>query len=218
MSSGSLPHGRAALRRDYRRLLVLSTAVLAVSIVASLLLGYARLAPSSGDRSQTIPELQFEDAAGRPLTLADFRGRVILLNIWATWCGPCRKEMPDLDRLQAELGGPGFQVLALSIDRGGIERVRKFFDDTGIRQLTIYLDRQAGAMTALTLTGVPTTLLIGRDGKEIRRWIGPAAWDSVDMMALLRGYVDRNDSAKRRRPLPQDSPQNSIALSATPHP
>ena len=196
MSSNSLSHGKAALRQDYRRLLVSSTVVLAASIIASLLLGYSRIAPPTGDRSQTIPELQFEDATGGPLTLADFRGRVILLNIWATWCGPCRKEMPDLDRLQAELGGPGFQVLAVSIDRGGIERVRKFFDETGIRQLAIYLDQQGGAMTALTLTGVPATLLIDRDGKEIQRWIGPAEWSSAEIVALLRRHIDLKESGE----------------------
>src|SRR3546814_14258724 len=84
------------------------------------------------DSPRDLPDLQFKDGSGKPVSLADFRGRVVLLNLWATWCGPCREEMPTLDRLQATLGGPDFEVFALSIDRAGIGAVDAFFADIGV--------------------------------------------------------------------------------------
>ena len=87
-----------------------------------------------------MPELVFEDDKGRKRVLSEFRDKIVLLNIWATWCVPCREEMPALDRLQQKRGGPGFEVLALSIDSGGAAAVRRFFDEIGIRSLAIYVD------------------------------------------------------------------------------
>ncbi len=136
-----------------------------------------------------IPEIQFQDGEGRDLTLADFRGKVVLLNVWATWCVPCRHEMPTLDRLQAELGGPDFQVLALSIDRDGFEAVAKFYTEIGVKHLAMYLDASGMAAPALGAVGLPTSLLIDRDGREIGRLVGPAEWDSPEMITFLRGYL-----------------------------
>lgn len=136
-----------------------------------------------------VPEIQFQDSEGKTLTLADFRGKVVLLNIWATWCAPCRREMPTLDRLQAELGGPGFQVLALSIDRGGFEAVTKFYAEVGVKHLGMYLDSSSQAASTLGAVGLPTTLLIDRDGSEMGRLVGPAEWDSPDMIAFIQGYL-----------------------------
>src|SRR5213593_1216437 len=82
---------------------------------------------------KSLPKIQFQDSEGKTLTLADFRGKLVLLNLWATWCLPCRHEMPTLDQLQAELGGPDFQVLALSMDRGGLEAIAKFYDEVGVK-------------------------------------------------------------------------------------
>ncbi|HET6159940.1 MAG TPA: TlpA disulfide reductase family protein [Dongiaceae bacterium] len=106
--------------------------------------------------------------------LTDFHGKVVLLNIWATWCGPCREEMPTLDRLQAQLGGPDFEVIAMSIDRGGFEAIRKFFAEVGVQHLAMYLDSTMDASSVLSAVGLPTSLLIDRDGTEIGRLIGPA--------------------------------------------
>jgi thiol-disulfide isomerase/thioredoxin len=190
MSLGILSAAKVSLQRPYVRLAVLSSIVLAIAVSTSLLVSTPRKAAPAADLPQPVPALSFKDATGQPLTLADFRGRVVLLNIWATWCAPCRKEMPDLDRLEAELGAPGFLVLALSIDRGGLERVKKFFDETAIQHLAIYLDQQSAAMSVLAITGVPTTLLIDRDGREVRRWVGPAEWSSPEFRSLIRQQLD----------------------------
>lgn len=135
------------------------------------------------------PDISFADEAGASHSLADFRGKVVLLNIWATWCVPCRVEMPTLDRLQATLGGPDFEVVALSIDRGGAEVVRKFFDEIGIQHLAVSIDTSTGAAFELGVVGLPATLLIDRDGMEIGRVIGPAEWDSEEIVSTLEPLI-----------------------------
>jgi thiol-disulfide isomerase/thioredoxin len=136
-----------------------------------------------------IANVEFEDGQGRKRTLADFRGKVVLLNLWATWCVPCRKEMPTLDRLQQRLGSADFEVVALSIDRGGQAVVKSFFDEIDIRALAIYVDATAEAGTKLGIIGVPTTLLLDRAGGEIGRVTGPAEWDSPEVIDTLRRYL-----------------------------
>ncbi|MEO7243742.1 MAG: SCO family protein [Rubrivivax sp.] len=136
-----------------------------------------------------VPTLNFSDARGQPMTLSNFRGRVVLLNIWATWCTPCREEMPTLDRLQGLLGGPDFEVLALSIDQAGLVVVQPFFKSIGIKHLRPYLDTAGEAMSTLVATGVPLTLLIDREGNEIGRKLGPAAWDNPAMVEMIRGRI-----------------------------
>ena len=151
------------------------------------------------DAPKPVAAINFDDAQGRSRSLAEFKGKVVLLNIWATWCGPCRKEMPALDRLQAALGGPDFEVVALSIDRGGVDAVRKFFADIGVRNLAMYLDSSGQALRTLSALGLPTTLLIDRDGREIGRLIGPAEWDSPEMVEFVRCVVAKGDAAKTAR-------------------
>ena len=136
-----------------------------------------------------IASIAFEDGQGRSRSLADFRGKVVLLNIWATWCGPCRREMPSLDRLQGLLGGADFEVVALSIDRSGIETVRKFYADVGIRKLSIYIDSSGKATRELATVGVPATLLIDRAGRELGRLVGPAEWDEPDIVQFLKRVI-----------------------------
>jgi thiol-disulfide isomerase/thioredoxin len=140
---------------------------------------------------QPLPEIQFENRQGEAMSLADFRGKVVLLNIWATWCAPCRREMPTLDRLQATLGGPDFQVVALSIDRQGLPAVQEFYEEIGLETLPIYVDRSGSAQRALSVLGVPTTLLLDREGNEIGRHLGPAEWDAPEIVAFLRDYLTR---------------------------
>lgn len=130
------------------------------------------------------------DGDGRNLTLADFEGRVVLLNIWATWCPPCREEMPTLDALQARLGGSDFHVLPLSIDRAGLEPVRRFYRETGIRNLDLYIAEDTRAMLALAVVGLPTTILIDRIGRERGRLAGPAEWNSPEAVAQISALID----------------------------
>lgn len=141
---------------------------------------------------QPLPVVGFEGEAGETLTLADFRGKTLLLNIWATWCVPCRKEMPTLDALQAELGGADFQVVPLSIDRAGQGVVREFFDEIGIQHLGLYIDASMQASFDLATVGLPTTLLIDAEGRELGRFIGPTEWDAPEMIARLASHVTPN--------------------------
>ena len=158
-------------------------------------------------KPQLLPDLELEDDKGDSLRLSDFRGKIILLNVWATWCAPCRKEMPTLDRLQAAIGESDFQVVPLSVDTGGLEKVRTFFAASDIEHLGIYLDRGSvevagsGIMgmpvsvskQSLGVIGVPTTILINRKGEEIGRLIGPAQWDSPEMAAFIRERLSIRD-------------------------
>ncbi|WP_063817287.1 MULTISPECIES: TlpA disulfide reductase family protein [unclassified Bradyrhizobium] len=132
-----------------------------------------------------IASIQFEDAQGKVRSLADFHGKVVLLNVWATWCIPCRKEMPALDRLQALFEPRDFEVVPLSIDRG-MDVVRKFYAEVGIQKLGLYRDTSGNATRELGTVGIPTTLLIDREGHEIGRLIGPAEWDAPQMVAFIR--------------------------------
>lgn len=136
-----------------------------------------------------LPEVSFVDSEGRAMTLSAFKGKVILLNIWATWCVPCRVEMPTLDRLEAKLGGPDFQVVPLSIDQGGIQVVRDFYEELGLRNLDIYVDDQMQVPPVLGVVGIPGTLLIDREGREIGRKLGPAEWDSEEVVAEIQHYL-----------------------------
>ena len=141
------------------------------------------LAPGA---SVDVPSLTFSDAEGRALSLGDFRGKVVLLNLWATWCTPCRRELPALDRLQAKLGRPDFEVLALSVDRQGVAAVRPFFEQLGLKALKLYADPSGRTMQSLKLVGLPTTLLIDRAGRQRAVAVGPAAWDSAEAVAAIR--------------------------------
>ena len=142
------------------------------------------------DPPRPLPELRFVDGEGRPLTLADFRGKVILLNLWATWCIPCLREMPTLDRLQAKLGGPHFEVVVLSIDIGGLPVVEKFYRALKLKALGIYVDKTLRVQRDLGIVGIPTTLLIDRQGREIGRFAGPAEWDSKEAIKAIRRYLE----------------------------
>jgi thiol-disulfide isomerase/thioredoxin len=138
---------------------------------------------------EPLPAFSFQDASGRERTLADWRGKVVLLNLWATWCAPCRKEMPALDRLQAELGSDRFEVVALSVDRTGLAGAKKFLDETKAARLALYADPSARLAATLRAVGLPATLLIDAEGREIGRLLGPAEWDSEDAKRLIRAVV-----------------------------
>ncbi len=136
-----------------------------------------------------VPDLLFTGADGTQRSLEDFRGRYVLLNVWATWCAPCRVEMPTLDALQRELGGPGFEVIALSTDTGRRPAVDRLFDEVGIEYLDPVIDDTGAAMLDLGIYALPATLLIDPDGREVGRKIGPAEWDSPEAVAFFRNLV-----------------------------
>jgi thiol-disulfide isomerase/thioredoxin len=136
-----------------------------------------------------MPDISFLDGAQQPRTLADFRGRVVLLNLWATWCGPCVEEMPSLLKLQATLASDKFTVLALSQDRAGLPLVQKFYQEHHLSGLDMFADRSSSASHSLKLRGLPTSLLLDRDGRELGRLEGSADWSSPEALALIRYYL-----------------------------
>ncbi|NOU04710.1 MAG: TlpA family protein disulfide reductase [Hyphomicrobiaceae bacterium] len=138
---------------------------------------------------EAVVPIKFEDGEGKALTLDAFKGKVVLLNLWATWCAPCRKEMPALDRLQGQVGGADFEVVALSVDRAGAKAGQKFLTETGVKNLKLYADATARMGSELRAVGLPTTLLLDRQGREIGRLVGPAEWDSAEAVALVKAAV-----------------------------
>ena len=137
----------------------------------------------------SMPNLAFKDSTGRARTLADWRGRTVLLNLWATWCVPCRREMPSLDKLQVRLGGPNFEVVAVNIDTRDPEKPLNFLKDVSVTHLAYYSDESAQVFedlkTAGKAFGMPTTLIVDRDGCEIGDMAGPAEWSSDDGVKLI---------------------------------
>lgn len=134
---------------------------------------------------EELPNIEFVDADGKPVSLKDWRGKTVLLNLWATWCAPCREEMPALDRLQKELGSEKFEVVALAVDKGGIEGAKKFLADNKVANLRPFADPTARDGATLKVIGMPTTILIDTQGREIGRLVGPAVWDSEEAKRLI---------------------------------
>lgn len=134
-------------------------------------------------------DVSFDSPDGTRLTLADFRGRAVLLNLWATWCAPCRAEMPALDRLQQQMGGENFEVVTVNIDTARLERREAFWKEIGISHLKFYVDPKADIFQQLKRTGravgLPTTILIDSKGCELGVMAGPAEWDSNDAKRLI---------------------------------
>lgn len=131
----------------------------------------------------------FRDEADAEITLEAFRGKVVLVNLWATWCIPCRAEMPALDRLQGLVGSPKFQVVAIAQDRGGRAKVEKFLSELQVKSLKPYLDTSMKSGRAWGAVGLPTTLLINPEGLEVARLVGEAEWDAPEMVRLIKGIL-----------------------------
>ena len=141
--------------------------------------------PIATTEPQPLPPLTFQTMDGKETTLADFAGKVVVLNLWATWCAPCREEMPGLDRLQAQFADRDVVVLALSVDRAGPERVTQFLGEIGVEHLQVYRDPKAAATRALKVPGLPATILIDRQGREVGRVLGIAEWDGPAAVAAI---------------------------------
>lgn len=138
---------------------------------------------------RALPDFVFLTAQGAERRVAEFAGRGLVINLWATWCPPCVAEMPALDRLHAMLAPDAIEVLALSSDRGGVMQVAPFYERLGLRHLAILLDPMGRAGRAMGARGLPTTIIVGRDGRELARLEGAAEWDRADMVAALRAMI-----------------------------
>ena len=136
-----------------------------------------------------VPDVAFQDGDGKPVKLSDWKGRVVLVNLWATWCAPCRKEMPDLATLQKELGSDQFEVVAISVDRKGAEASAAFLKETGADILRLYVEPSTRIVTEFQSPGLPATILIDRQGREIGRLLGPAHWASPEAIALIKAAL-----------------------------
>lgn len=149
-----------------------------------------QISPRPGDMST----LTFNDANGEAKTIADFKGKAILLNLWATWCPPCKKEMPDLDELQAKLGSDSFEVVAVNIDRKGPEKAKAFLDEIKTEHLALYSDKSMKIFHDLKKQGLafgmPTTLVLDKEGCAVGYMAGPAAWSDDKAVALLQTVID----------------------------
>jgi thiol-disulfide isomerase/thioredoxin len=138
---------------------------------------------------KVLPEISFQDDAGQTKTLADWKGKVVLVNLWATWCAPCKLEMPSLSRLQAQLGGDDFTVLPISLDRQGADLPRKFLSSNNLGNLPLLIDPTASLAGKLDAIGLPASLILDREGREIARLLGPAEWDSAPAQEVIRAAI-----------------------------
>jgi thiol-disulfide isomerase/thioredoxin len=140
-----------------------------------------------------LPDLAFEDADGKPKKLSDWRGKTVLVNLWATWCVPCRKEMPALDSLQTKLGGKDFEVVAINIDTRDAEKPKNFLKDGNLTRLSYFSDQKAKVFQDLKnigkALGMPTSVLVDSQGCEIANIAGPAEWASDDAIKLIKAAV-----------------------------
>ena len=143
---------------------------------------------------QPAPEVSFTDADGKPASLADLAGKPAIVNLWATWCQPCLREMPALERLQSSLAGK-LTIAAVSQDRAGAKLVGPFVAAMGLRQLKIYLDPKSGLGHAFKVRGLPTSIVIDAQGRVVGRIEGPAEWNSATMMEVLKPLLESGPGA-----------------------
>ena len=136
-----------------------------------------------------VGDIDFVDAGQTPRSLADWKGRVVLVNLWATWCGPCREEMPALAELQRQLGSEDFEVVAISLDRQGAEVARPFLEEVGAEALELYLDPSTKVLAEFRAVGLPASILVDRSGREVGRMFGPADWASPEAFRLIRAAL-----------------------------
>lgn len=147
--------------------------------------------------AKPAPTDRLTDGAGRPVHLSDFKGRVVLVNFWATWCAPCIREMPGLDKLEAKLGGPNFTVVAVNEDRGGAKIAKPFLEKLRTPNLRLYVDDKMKLMRAFGVRGMPTSFLLDRAGNIVGKLEGIAEWDTPEVEALIRYYIDRPTAVRQ---------------------
>jgi len=181
----------------------LTAAVLmAVLMICGVLYGIGPLrakpampAPLAAEKAAPpVPKTAFVDAQGGKHSIGDFKGRYVLVNLWATWCAPCVREMPSLDRLQTMLGSR-LAVIAVSEDRGGAHVVDPFLEKLALKALPIYLDPKSAVGEELEISGLPTTFLIDAQGRILGQLEGAAEWDSPKMVATIERYLNGTDAS-----------------------
>lgn len=149
----------------------------------------AAMAPT--DSPVSVADLAFDSEEGEPMTLADLSGKTLLVNLWATWCAPCREEMPALDELQTQAGGEDFEVVTINIDTGDVSKAEAFLEEIGVANLALYRDASMGVFNDLKADGLafglPVTLLVDEEGCLMASMNGPAAWASEDAFRLIEG-------------------------------
>ena len=139
------------------------------------------------------PPMTWTDADGANISLADFRGKVVMVNFWATWCAPCLRELPSINELQAKLAGDDFTVVAINIDKEGKQVAEPFATRLGLDRLDLYLDPALVVARAMGVQVMPTTIVYDREGREIGRLMGGAEWNSPEAIALLRFIIENPD-------------------------
>ncbi|MDA8585113.1 TlpA family protein disulfide reductase [Rhodobacteraceae bacterium] len=143
---------------------------------------------------QPVSDIAFTDPGGKEFTLADYKGKMVLVNFWATWCAPCRKEMPQLAELQTEFGGDAFEVVTIATGRNSVTGIRKFFDEIEVDNLPIFLDPRQKLAREMAVLGLPITLILDTDGNEIARMRGDAEWNSDSAKAIIAALIDQAGS------------------------
>jgi cytochrome c biogenesis protein CcmG, thiol:disulfide interchange protein DsbE len=172
-----------------KRILILLALVMFVSLTAC-----SRKEPETAQKSagpvvqKQAPDITVTALNGSTLKLSDLKGKVVMLNFWATWCPPCREEIPSLMKLNAAMAGKPFQMLAVSVDEGGKPAIEDFFR-TSKTELPAYTDQDGNASKTYGITGVPETFLIDKKGVIVKKVIGPLAWDGPEAIAFLEGLV-----------------------------
>jgi len=207
-------NGEGPTRRNRRGLIAAAAALALIAVLGGVYVtlwpqgngeGVARCRPSAtlaaslkplahgemaalvvADRPAPATPISFIDGTGKTRALSDWRGRTVLLNLWATWCTPCKREMPALDKLQASLGGDDFEVVTVNLDLGGPEKGKSFFGDIGLKNLAYFHDAESKIFRAVNAIGMPTTMLIDKNGCEVARMAGPAEWSSDDALWLVQ--------------------------------
>jgi thiol-disulfide isomerase/thioredoxin len=147
-----------------------------------------------GAKPAAVPQVAIGDASGARLSLASFKGRYVLLNLWATWCAPCVKELPSLAHLKAALPADRMAVVAVDVGRGTASDARSFLDAHDAKALDTYVDSNIALLRAFNAFGLPLTVLIDPQGREIGRAVGPAAWDSKDAIAYFKNLAIQKPS------------------------
>ncbi len=159
---------------------------MAVAEVAALRAGDMRKLAIHAE-TVAVPSVGLVDAADAPRSLDEYKGKWVVLNFWATWCAPCRKEMPSLDRLQAAM--PEIAVVPVATGRNAVEGIKRFYAEAAVVNLPILRDPQSDLARGMGVLGLPSTVILNPEGAEVARLIGDAEWDSADAQAVLRGFI-----------------------------